>query len=220
MWHGPPSELPGGLCLDPHGNAPTDHHNAVARARPGNSSDRERLGDGPSEEPTEGTCRRRGRGLEQGDGVGGRGGELASPVAAPGDGGHGGLEVDDLAEEWGFVVGGAASAGTGRGGQVGDDEEGASGVGNPREAAEVVKEGEGAVVGGGRRRDQMRRVEGERQLRQRVPVPHRAGYCTSVGAGGGAVWSLDPHRLPSPISVFFCRRRTVHGAPPIFRRRD
>jgi hypothetical protein len=41
------------------------------------------------------------------------------------------------------------------------------------------------VVGGGRRRDQMRRVEGERQLRQRVSLPHRAGHCTSVGAGGG-----------------------------------
>ena len=86
-------------------------------------------------------------------------------MAAPGDGGHWGLEVDDLVEEWGFVVGDAASAGTGRGWKVGDDEEGAGGVGDPGEAAEVVEEGEGAVVGGGRRRDQMRRVEGQRQLR-------------------------------------------------------
>lgn len=105
------------MCLGPHGNALTGHHNAVARARPGNGGDRERLGDGPSQEPTEGTCRRRGRGLEEGDGVGRRGREVASPMAAPGDGGDGGLEVDDLAEEWGFVVGGA---GTGWGGQVGD----------------------------------------------------------------------------------------------------
>lgn len=95
------------------------------------------------------------------------------------------MEVDDLAEEWGFVFNGVASAGTGRGGKVGDDEEGARGVGDPGEAAEVGEEREGAVVGGGRRRDQMRWMEGERELRQRVLLPHRAGYCMNVGAGGG-----------------------------------
>lgn len=51
------------------------------------------------------------------------------------------MEVDDLAEEWGFVLGSAASAGTGRGREVGDDEEGAGGVGDPGKAAEVGEEG-------------------------------------------------------------------------------
>lgn len=92
-----------------------------------------------------------------------------------------------MAEEWGFVFNGLASAGTGRGGEVGDDEEGARGVGDPGEAAEIREEREGAVIGGGRRRDQMRWMEGERELRQRVLLPHRAGYCMSVGAGGGSV---------------------------------
>lgn len=97
------------------------------------------------------TWRRGGRWLEDGYRIFSSGGDLSAPAAAPSDGGDGGAEVDDLAEERGAAD--VAVVIPGRGGEVGYDEEGAGGVGDPGKAHEVREEGDGARVAGGRRRD-------------------------------------------------------------------
>lgn len=103
---------------------------------------------------------------------------------------------------------------------MGDDEEGGGAVGDPGEAAEVGEEGEGAGVGGGRRRDEMRWVEGERQRRQLVRLPHRGGrrrgsdaavgssprpivWAAGDGTGRGA-WLCGPRYglFPGPFDAF------------------
>lgn len=96
-----------------------------------------------------------------------------------------------------------------------DNEEGFGGVGDPGEAAEVGEEGEGAEVRGGRRRDQMRRVEGERKLRKRVSLPHRAGYCMrrggGTGGGAGAGAGLEFWILTGCSGRSLCQPATVRA---------
>lgn len=108
-----------------------------------------------------------GRRLEDGDGVLCGSGDLSAPAAAPGGSGHWGAQVYDLAEERGAAVVASAVVAVvpGRGREVRYYEEGSRGVGDPGEATEVGEEGNGAGVAGGRRRDQMRRAEGEGQRR-------------------------------------------------------
>jgi hypothetical protein len=163
--------------------------------------------------PEKQTWRRGGRRLEDGYRIVCSGGDLSAPTAAPSDGGHGGAEVDDLAEERGAAT--VAVVVPARGGEVGYDEEGAGSVGDPGEAHEVRKEGDGARVAGGRRRDLMRRAEGERQRWKRVSLPHRrAGCCMRrCGGDGGGSWRCvdPPHRLPMPRPISAKPATTVCG---------
>jgi hypothetical protein len=101
--------------------------------------------------PEKQTWRRGGRRLEDVYRIVCSGGDLSAPAAAPSNCGHGGAEVDDLAEERGATV--VVVVVPARGGEVGYDKEGAGSVGDPVEAHEVREEGDGARVAGGRRRD-------------------------------------------------------------------
>lgn len=147
------------------------------------------------------TWRRSARGLEDGYRIVCSGGDLSAPAAAPSDGGHWGTDVDDLAEERGAAA--VACVVTVRGGEVGYDEEGAGSVGDPGETHEVREEGDGARIAVGRRRDQMRRAEGERQRRKRVTLPHRrAGCCIRrCGGDGGGSFKLRGSPTPSPVDT-------------------